>query len=184
MNLSHDRRLRSLRTLLGCGLAALAAAVATTSTASAQRGPVGEVWEVTGRKVSDRGSAAITIGNRGASFSASYGQFGRRYRGQDHGQRRVDRRGCYETRYENVWVPGYEKRVWVPAVYEWRYDPCGRRTRVLVCAGYYRTECVPGRYERRARQVWVPARRGYVDHRHGWRGQRHDRVTHVGRRYR
>jgi hypothetical protein len=61
----------------------------------------------------------------------------------------------YETITEKVWVPGVEQRVFVPAVYEWRTDSCGRLRKVLVCAAHYETRCTPGRYELVTRQVWV-----------------------------
>jgi hypothetical protein len=61
----------------------------------------------------------------------------------------------YETRYERVWIPGREERVWIAPVYQWRYDSCGRAIRVCVQQGYWNTVCTPGRYESRPRQVWV-----------------------------
>ena len=62
--------------------------------------------------------------------------------------------GHYETVTERVWRPGYSKRVWVPARYSYRYR-CGRRVRVLVRRGYYRTQHVPGHWEHVNRRVWV-----------------------------
>lgn len=64
--------------------------------------------------------------------------------------------GRYETRCERVWVPGCERREWVPACYGWRVGPCGERYRVLVREGYWRTVREPGRYETREVSVWVP----------------------------
>lgn len=63
--------------------------------------------------------------------------------------------GHYETRCEQVFVPGTQQQVWVPAVFEWRYDSCGRAYQVCVQAGHYRTVCSPGHYESRTVQVWV-----------------------------
>ncbi|MEM9801100.1 MAG: hypothetical protein AAGA20_12305 [Planctomycetota bacterium] len=159
MNLDPKGLLRSSKVALG--LAALAATLATAEPAAAQRRAVGDVWEVTASRAGDRGGASVTVGDRGTSFRASFGQ---RSRG-----------GRYVTRYERVWVPGFQRQVWVPPVYEWRCGPFGNRIRVCVRAGFYRTECVPGRYESRPVQVWVPHRDQSV---------RRDRVTHVGRRYR
>lgn len=61
----------------------------------------------------------------------------------------------YETIREQVYVPGREERVFVPAVYEWRQDHCGRLVSVLVCAAHYETRCTSGHYEVVTRQVWV-----------------------------
>lgn len=63
--------------------------------------------------------------------------------------------GHYATRFEQVFVPGATQRVWVPPVYEWRYDACGRAYQACVQPGHYRTVCSPGRYETRPVQVWV-----------------------------
>ncbi|MFO1011088.1 MAG: hypothetical protein U1F29_13570 [Planctomycetota bacterium] len=63
--------------------------------------------------------------------------------------------GHYETRCQQVWIPGESRQVFEPAVYEWRYDACGRAYQVCVRAGFWRTECSPGRYETREVQVWV-----------------------------
>ncbi|MEM9380889.1 MAG: hypothetical protein AAGB93_13130 [Planctomycetota bacterium] len=181
MNLSPKQLLRSSRAALGCGLVALAAAAATAAPAAGQRShtdrSVGDVWQVTASKSSRNARTSVTIGNQGASFRADFGRRTRSRvpRGYDGGR--------YETRHRRVWVPGYDRQVWVAPVYDWRYDPCGRRTRVLVRAGYYRTECVPGRYESRAYEVWVPAPRIRVERR-APRYVHRDRVTHVGRRYR
>ncbi|MBI5364029.1 MAG: hypothetical protein HZA53_12670 [Planctomycetes bacterium] len=63
--------------------------------------------------------------------------------------------GHFETRCQQVFVPGVEQQVWVPPAYEWRYDACGRAYQVCVQGGYYRTVCTPGHYETRTVQVWV-----------------------------
>ncbi|MBK7877377.1 MAG: hypothetical protein IPJ77_16845 [Planctomycetes bacterium] len=63
--------------------------------------------------------------------------------------------GHFETRCQQVFVPGASQQVWVPPVYEWRYDSCGRAYQVCVQAGFWRTVCSPGRYETREVQVWV-----------------------------
>jgi hypothetical protein len=63
--------------------------------------------------------------------------------------------GHYETRFQDVWVPGPSRQVWVPPVYAWRHDACGRAYQVCVRPGSWRTECAPGRYERREIRVWV-----------------------------
>lgn len=46
-------------------------------------------------------------------------------------------RARYEWVRKRVWVPGYHERVRFPAVYEDRYDDCGRRVRVLVREAHY-----------------------------------------------
>ena len=75
----------------------------------------------------------------------------------------------YRTVSERVWVPPVVQtvceRVWIPDRYEWRECvtwECGRRERVLVCAGHYedvRREVVvsPGRWECVERQELVCA---------------------------
>ena len=194
MNLSFKRLLRSSSTLLGCGLAVFAAAIATAEPAAAQRRSQGDVWQVTGTKVRENSRTSVSIGSQGASLRASYGQRGisQRHDGHSHGTQRDFRRGHYQTRSERYWVPAFDRQVWVPARYEWHRDFCGNRTRVLVQAGHYRTECVPGHYDTRSVQVWVPAQsiqpQRIQPQRIHVRGSHHahqrDRVTHVGRRYR
>lgn len=61
----------------------------------------------------------------------------------------------YETISEQVFVPGREERVFVPAVYEWRHDSCGRPVQVLIRAAHYETRCSPGHFETVTRRVWV-----------------------------
>jgi len=97
--------------------------------------------------------------------------------GVHYGTSRSYRRGRYETRCEQVWVPGRQERVWIEPRYEWRHDPCGRRYRVLVCAGHHSLRHIPGHSDSRTVRVWVPARRLEV------RAPRH-RVAHVGHLYR
>ena len=70
----------------------------------------------------------------------------------------VVRDGYYKTVRERVWVPGYDNRVHVPAVYDYRYDSCGNRIRVLVREAYYRNDRIPGCWQWQDRRVWVPAR--------------------------
>ena len=93
--------------------------------------------------------------SRGVRVSRSYG------RDRAWGRRpvqpyRVWVPGAYRTVSRQVWVPGRVDRVWVEPRYEVRLDPCGLEVRVLVCAGYYDTVEVPGRYETRREQEWVP----------------------------
>jgi hypothetical protein len=64
--------------------------------------------------------------------------------------------GCYEVRVERVWVDGCERQEWVAPCYETRWDSCGRRVKVLVRAGYWRTVREPGRFENREVRVWRP----------------------------
>ncbi|MFN0206694.1 MAG: hypothetical protein ACKVS6_10340 [Planctomycetota bacterium] len=69
--------------------------------------------------------------------------------------------GHYVTRYEQVYIPGCWRDVWVDAVYEWRRDACGNYIKVCVRAGYWTKVQDPGRYETREVQVWVPGRYEY-----------------------
>ena len=64
--------------------------------------------------------------------------------------------GRHETRCERVWVPGCERKEWVPPCFEWRIGSCGERFRVMVREGYWRVVREPGRYETREVSVWVP----------------------------
>lgn len=64
--------------------------------------------------------------------------------------------GHWTTRVERVWVEGCERRVWVEPCWETRWDACGRRIRVQVSAGYWRSERDPGRFENREVRVWIP----------------------------
>lgn len=72
-----------------------------------------------------------------------------------HAPRRVWVPGHFETRCEQVWVPATSERVWVEPVFELRYDTCGNRIRVQVCAGYWTTVHHPGHHETRERRVWI-----------------------------
>lgn len=97
----------------------------------------------------------ISIGKHGKHRSIGvqigFGDFGRRS-SRDAGR--------WETIREKVWVEGYTERVWVQAVYETRYDSCGRAYTVCVQPARWESVCVPGRYEWRERRVWVSS---------GWR---------------
>lgn len=65
--------------------------------------------------------------------------------------------GHYVTRIERVLVrPGHVERVFVPAVYETRYDRRGRPYEILVCEATYRTVHHPPVYHNRTVKVWVP----------------------------
>ena len=61
----------------------------------------------------------------------------------------------YETITEQVFVPGRQEQFYVPAVYEWRTDHCGRSFQVVVCPAHHETRCTPGHYETVTRQIWV-----------------------------
>lgn len=164
-----QRLLDARNALLGTGLAALLSVAATTAPAAAQRlhaDKRGAQWEIGATKSSRSGSAAITVGSRGVSLNLQRGN-PRVPRGYDGGR--------YEYRNERTWVPGYNRRVWVEPVYEWRYQDCGPRYRVLVRKGYHRSVSVPGRYENRQVKVWVPARG--INVRSGQRAGRSHRVT-------
>lgn len=155
--------LRTPRRFALAGLAAALAAFAMPGIAHAQRGAsTGDVWGETLR----HGRTSYAAPQRSCPPVVDP---------------RVNRGGYYETRYERVWVPATTRREWVPARHGFRYLPCGTRVRYVISHGHYRTVRVPGFYDRRAVQVWVPARR--VVHRVDRydRSRRH-RVSHVGRR--
>ncbi len=184
-----QRLLAAKNALLGTGLAFALAAAVTTAPAAAQRLQAekrGSQWEIGVGHSTQAGSATLTAGSQGVSLnlrSSSRRGNVRTPRGYDGGR--------YEYRTERTWVPGYNRQVWVEPVYEWRYQPCGNRYRVLVRAGYHRTVCVPGRYENRQVKVWVPAPR--IEVRGRDRGGRFEnrrsssrahRVTYTGSRRR
>lgn len=63
--------------------------------------------------------------------------------------------GTPRYRTERTWVAGCERRVWVPARYEYRcIGLFGALHRVLVRSGYYRTVREPGRWEYRRVRVY------------------------------
>ncbi len=72
--------------------------------------------------------------------------------------------GYWQTIVERTWVAGTITQVWVPPIYQTRYDACGRATQVCVRAGYWDTRQTPGYYEDRTRRVWCPAGPSYA----GW----------------
>lgn len=165
--------LRAPKALLASTLALVAGTFATAGTAEAQRDFRIDRSGVTASDCGPAGCTTVQVGPRGASFSTQRGRH-RIPRGYDGGR--------YETRYQKVWVPGRCERVWHPARYEWRYEPCGRRVRVLVQAGHWDTIQHPGYYEQRAVKVWVPARRIHVGGQRGYDRGRSHRVSHVGGR--
>lgn len=66
--------------------------------------------------------------------------------------------GHYQSVTRKVWVPGATRREWRPPVHEIRFDPCGRKVRVLVRPGHWVHVAQPGHHELRVEQVWVPGR--------------------------
>lgn len=168
-----QRLLAAKRSLLGTALAFGLAAAVTTGPAAAQRLTTQKSsssnWEISVGKETRSGGAALRVGSQGVSLDV-HGHSSRRPAVSIHPGYSG---GRYEYRTQRTWVAGYDRQVWVEPVYDWHYDACGRRTQVLVRSGYYRTVCVPGRYENRQVKVWVPARRTRV-HNHG-HDRRHDR---------
>lgn len=79
-----------------------------------------------------------------------------RVSGYSHAPRRVWVPGHYETRCEQVFVPGCTERVWVEPVFELRLGACHTWIRVEVAPGHWRTVQHPGRYETREVRVWIP----------------------------
>lgn len=151
------------RALALAGFASLAT-FGFADTAEAQRSQAGEVWQSTAQRGQRR--APVTT-RRDTRIPRNYRASGR-----------------YETRYERVWHEGERRQVWVSPVYQWQYDSCGRRVRVLVQNGYYRTERTPGHWDRKAVRVWVPARRSRVTETCPPPVRRQSRVTYTGGRYR
>lgn len=107
-------------------------------------------------------------------------RFGDRH-DDEHHCRMVYEPGRWETVHRRVYVgPVYETR-WVPPRFEWRYEDCGNRVRVMVCSGRYERVLVcPGRWETVCERVYVPGRHVHdcdtPGHRHERRRHgRHDR---------
>ena len=74
-------------------------------------------------------------------------------RGHGHASPARGHSHSYRIINERVWIPGYHKRVYVPAQYGWVYDSCGNRTWGVVRAACHERIWVPGRYEIRQRRV-------------------------------
>ena len=82
--------------------------------------------------------------------------------GRNHGHvriepvRRAPARGHWETRCEQVLVPGYWHEEHVPPTYGWIRDYCGHHHWGVVDAGGCRRVWVPARWETKSQRVWVP----------------------------
>ncbi len=111
-------------------------------------------------------SLQISIGSRHHNdHHNGWNQRSRRHRGRrdrhvDLGLRYVGlgfRHGGLGFRYvnERVWVPGLQRRVYVPARYGYRQDACGLRVRYCIVPAHYEIVQDPGRWEYRRRRVWV-----------------------------
>jgi hypothetical protein len=70
--------------------------------------------------------------------------------------RRAPVHGHWETRCEQVLVPGYWHEEHVPPTYGWTYDHCGHRHWGIVDPGGCRRVWVSARWETKTRRVWVP----------------------------
>lgn len=70
--------------------------------------------------------------------------------------------GRYDTVKTKVWIPGYQRKVWVPARYETWIDACGTQRRRLVRPGHFEWIWEPGHYTTQSRRVWVPAPRSPI----------------------
>jgi hypothetical protein len=64
--------------------------------------------------------------------------------------------GRYETVEREVCVPGYWTVRHVSPRWEWRFDSCGHRTRVMVRAACTERVWVPPHREMRCERVYVP----------------------------
>lgn len=104
------------------------------------------------------GPVARGHGHRGPGVRGHPGsRFGRHFGKAHRGPRAHFFPGRYETRYRQVWIPAFYRSEFVPPVYRTQVRRHGRVVRrILVCAGHTRQVLVPGRYETRAEQVWVP----------------------------
>lgn len=77
-------------------------------------------------------------------------------RGCEPIRRPVRQHGYWKTVCEPVLVrAGYWDRQYVPAVYGWRYDSCGRRYWGVIESACYKKVWIEPCYEDRHRRVWV-----------------------------
>lgn len=63
--------------------------------------------------------------------------------------------GYFRDVCEQVWVEGFWREDYVPAVYGWITDHCGRRSWGVVRPAHTCRVFVPGHFESRTRRVWV-----------------------------
>jgi hypothetical protein len=63
--------------------------------------------------------------------------------------------GHFETRWEQVWVPGACRKIWHEPVYELRTTYCGQTYKVLIQDGWWETNQEPGHFQQVQRKVWV-----------------------------
>lgn len=113
-------------------------------------------WSL-GFDVDSRGGVRVGLGYRSRRHQRS-GRVELRVR-QACRKRWVE--GYYEAVRREVTLPGYYKRVWEPAVYEWRRGRSGARYRVRLRSAGYVEVWVPARHEYRTEQVWYPGRWAY-----------------------
>ncbi len=84
--------------------------------------------------------------HHGRSFQVSLGSGSYRAHHSHHSVQ------CVDT-WVRVWVPGCERRVYVPARYGYRRDACGHRVRYCIAPAHYRLVREPGRWEYRRQSV-------------------------------
>jgi len=144
---------------------ALLGALAILTAPAAHAGDLKFDLKIGGKK----GAVAVHVG--GGSHHVGYGGHGGAVISGRYSKRRVVS-GCsiharcqphrqwvpghYETTEHQVWIPERKEKVWSPAIYETRYDHCGRPYQTLARPGRWDVVCHPGYYETRRRRVWVP----------------------------
>lgn len=96
--------------------------------------------------------------------------------GHDHGQHTHGPQCGCEPIQRRVWVaehteiqtvrvviPAHEERVYVPEVFEYRYDThCRQYVKVVIRPAHYETRCVPERVEYQQKEVCVPGHYEYI----------------------
>ncbi len=63
--------------------------------------------------------------------------------------------GSWQHNSERYWVPERHERIWRDAVYETRYDSCGRAYTVCVQSAGWGSLTYPGYWDNRTARVWV-----------------------------
>ncbi len=99
----------------------------------------------------------ISIGSRHhQDHHDGWHQRGRHQRGRHHRGRRHRHVGLgFGYVNERVWVPGPQRRVYVPARYGYRRDACGLRVRYCIVPAHYQIIQEPGTWEYRRQRLWV-----------------------------
>lgn len=138
---------------LGLLASTLTLAALLAAPAAAQRRSSND-WQIGVGRRTGHSEIGVSIGSRGVQINAGYRERHRQPVLQPCPP--PPPAGRWETRHERVWVPGAVHRVWVPPVFETRYDYRGCPYQVQVRCGFWDTIQEQGYWEHRDTRVWVP----------------------------